>query len=132
MTPDKVEQVLKGDSVDKCSLFALTLFNRWALRDMFIWLSSFELAINPMMKLSLVYLRLSTVHETTLQLAVTKITLDDILILGSDQWPNFRRRFRQETRCRSTRRSPSTVFRRTWWARIRILASPSPRTYPSR
>ena len=55
MTPDKVEQVMKGDSVDKCSLFALTLFNRWALRDMFIWLSSFELAINPMMKLSLVY-----------------------------------------------------------------------------
>ena len=46
LKPDKVEQVLKGDTVDKCSLFALTLFYRWALRDIFIRSSSFELYIN--------------------------------------------------------------------------------------
>ena len=45
LKPDKVEQVLKGDTVDKCSLFALTLFYRWALRDVFIRSSSFELTV---------------------------------------------------------------------------------------
>ena len=45
LKPDKVEQVLKGDTVDKCSLFALTLFYRWALRDVFIRSSSIELTV---------------------------------------------------------------------------------------
>ena len=48
LKPDKVEQVLKGDTVDKCSLFALTLFYRWALRDIFILTSSFELTIGKL------------------------------------------------------------------------------------